>query len=52
MKILSCLAVLTLMAAPSCAAEVKPNLKVLICTGDFGMYAQDRAGRVSEVVLV
>ena len=32
------------------AADVKPNLKVLICTGDFGHYAQDRVPMIENAV--
>ena len=38
-----------LFAAESTNA-IKPNLKVLLCTGDYGMFGQDRAKLISESV--
>ena len=32
------------------AAEIKPNLKVLICTGDYGMHAQARVPMIQNAV--
>lgn len=32
------------------AAEIKPNLKALICTGDYGMWAQDRVPMIRDAV--
>lgn len=32
------------------AAELAPNLKVLICAGDYGMHAQDRVPMIKEAV--
>ena len=34
----------------SLAAELQPRLKVLICTGDYGMYAQDRVPLIKDAV--
>src|SRR5688572_6547486 len=32
------------------AAPLKPNLKVLLCTGDYGMNAQDRVPLIKDAV--
>ena len=42
-------AVLALTGAAR-AADVKPNLKVLICTGDYGQHAQDRVPLIESAV--
>jgi len=40
-----------LFLAASCSAEpVKPNLKVALCTGDYGMWAQDRVPMIENAV--
>ncbi|MCY3021596.1 MAG: hypothetical protein NTW87_21490, partial [Planctomycetota bacterium] len=44
--LLSCI----LVCAAAIADELAPNCKVLICTGDFGMWAQDRVPMIVNAV--
>ena len=39
-----------LACAQLSAAAVAPNLKVLLCTGDFGLYGQDRVPAIEQAV--
>lgn len=39
-----------LVGGCACAAPVAPNLKVLICTGDYGQHAQDRVPLIEAAV--
>ena len=43
-------AVVTTGAGCAQAVEIKPNLKILICTGDFGMHAQARVPMIKNAV--
>ena len=43
-------ALLTCWLVPPAHAALKPDLKVLLCTGDYGMYAQDRVPLIEKAV--
>ncbi len=50
MKPLFLFASVASLCALSHAEPVKPNLKVALCTGDFGMWAQDRVPMIENAV--
>lgn len=39
-----------LAGAPFATAAAAPNLKVLLCTGDYGLYGQDRVPAIEPAV--
>lgn len=44
------IASLCLLCLTPLAAHSAPQIKVLLCTGDYGMWAQDRAARITAAV--
>ncbi len=40
----------THLGSSACCEQLAPNLKVFLCTGDFGMWGQDRVAMITDAV--
>jgi len=49
-KTFFCTSFLLFLATSSHAETVKPNLKVALCTGDYGLWAQDRVPMIEQAL--